>query len=97
MRSASFQNNYEKVFKRSKAVIRRKRFELISEDADNGILTAKRIGGIFKPSYIMEVNVNKIDDTSTNVIVKIESKKHWYKTPEIKIKSMEGRFIAMLS
>ncbi len=97
MRTASYQNNYEKVFKRAKAVIRRKRFLLVDEDLEKGILTAVRHGNLIKPTFKMQVNINKIDSTSTNVNVIIEVKKHWFRVPEVKLKTMEGRFISMLS
>jgi hypothetical protein len=97
MRTASFQNDFNKVFSRSKSVISRKRFKILEEDSEKGIISAERLASFIKPSYSMKVNIIKNDENSTKVIVNIIPKKSWIKPRKGKTEIMEGRFISMLS
>ena len=97
MRSASFQNEFNKVFSRSKSVIARKHFKILDEDQVKGIIRAERPSKLIKPSYIMDIEIIKNDEVSTKVTVKVHSKSRWLKPKQATLEMMEGRFISMLS
>jgi hypothetical protein len=97
MRSATFQSDFGRVFNKSKVILKRKQFKIIEEDKAKGTIIAERKGSIFKPSFSMQANVIKYTETSTKVIVSVQSKKRLFRKPFGSIEMMEGKFIAMLS
>ena len=97
MRITSFQYPYEKVFKRSKSILRKQHYDVLSEDYETGIISARKKSGLFRPPINLEINIIKIDERSTSAKVNAKIPERWMFDSVLKVQKVEGAFIGMLS
>ena len=89
MRNGSFHKSPEKTHSKVKNILWGMNFLMMEDNFEKGIIKAKTLKKLFKPSIVVNVNLKVIDENTTQVFVKAEADKHFLKPADYKLSQIE--------